>query len=68
MKNTLFALLAVVSALIAIFFFYSFQASKAGEGTVNLILGIIFVIAFVALGIMYMTNKVGKTEDIHITE
>jgi lipopolysaccharide export LptBFGC system permease protein LptF len=66
-KNTLFALLALVSALVAVFFFYRFQQA-AGEGTMNLILGIIFAIVFVGLGIMYMTNKVGKHEDIHITE
>ena len=66
MKNTLFALLALVSALIAVFFFYRFQ--NAEDGTMSLILGIVFVIVFVGLGIMYMTNKVGKQEDIHITE
>lgn len=66
MKNTLFALLALVSFLIAVFFFYRFQTTA--DGTTNLILGIIFILAFVGLGIMYMTNKVGKQEDIHITE
>lgn len=66
MKNTLLALLAVVSALVAVFFFYRFQNSA--DGTTNLILGILFVVVFVGLGIMYMTNKVNKQEDIHITE
>lgn len=66
MKNTLFALLAVVSALVAVFFFYRFQTTA--DGSMNLILGILFVVVFVGLGIMYMTNKVNKQEDIHITE
>ncbi len=67
MKNTLFALLAVVSAIIAGFFIYRFQTSEV-QTSLNIILGVIFAIIAVALGIMFMTSKVGHHEDIHITE
>lgn len=67
MKNTLFALIAVVSAIAAGFFIYRFQTIEDGT-TSNLVLGVIFAIVAVALGIMFMTSKVGHHEDIHITE
>lgn len=67
MKNTLFALLAVVSAIVAGFFIYRFQTTEEAA-TLNIVLGVIFGIVAVALGIMFMTSKVGHHEDIHITE
>ena len=67
MKNTLFALFALVSAIIAGFFIYRFQTTD-DAATSNIVLGIIFAVVAVALGIMFMTSKVSHHEDIHITE
>ncbi|MCW5960060.1 MAG: hypothetical protein KIS76_07845 [Pyrinomonadaceae bacterium] len=58
--------LAILSAIVAIISFWMFQ-SKDG-GTLWVVVGIIGIIATIAFGAMYMTGRVNKTEDIHITE
>lgn len=68
MKDTLFALLALISAVVAAYFFYAFQTSGADGSSMNLILGVVFALAAVGLGAFYMFNKVNRHEDIHITE
>lgn len=68
MKDSLFAILALLAAVGAAFFFYRLQTSGADGSSLNLILGILFVLAAVGLGGFYMFNKVNRHEDIHITE
>lgn len=69
MKDSLFAILALISAAVAAYFFYRLQTSAAADGSsMNLILGIVFALAAVGLGAFYMFNKVNRHEDIHITE
>ena len=68
MKDSLFAILALVSAAVAAFFFYRLQTSGNEGSSMNLILGIVFALAAVGLGAFYMFNKVNRHEDIHITE
>lgn len=68
MKDSLFAILALVAAVIAAFFFYRLQTSGADGSSMNLILGIVFALAAVGLGAFFMFNKVNRHEDIHITE
>lgn len=63
----LYALLALVSAVIAAGSFYYFQ-SKADAGTLYLIVGVVFVLLTVVFGVIFMSGRVNKTEDIHITE
>lgn len=65
MGNTLYGLLAFISAIATGFSFWRFQHS--GE-TYLIILTIIFLIAAIGLGAMFLTGRVNKTEDIHITE
>lgn len=62
----MYALLALVSAVIAIGSFYYFQA-KSG-GTLFLVLGIVFALAAAACGVMFLSGRINKTDDIHITE
>lgn len=67
MKDILFAILAAVFAALAAFFFYSFQIQE-NESVMNMILGGLFIALAVICGVLFMSKKVNKTEDIHITE
>ncbi len=60
-------LLAVVCLLAAGFCFYKFQSSATG-GTPFMIGGIVLAILMVVFGVMFLSGRVNKTEDIHITE
>ncbi len=68
MKDSLFAILALISAIVAGYFFYSFQTSGDEGATTSLILGVLFALVAVGLFAFYMFNKVNRHEDIHITE
>ena len=67
MKDMLFAVLALVSAVVAIYFIYSFQKDDVSNST-SLILGIVFALLALVLGGFFMFGKVNKHEEIHITE
>ncbi len=58
-------LIAVVSLLVAVFCFYKVQENA---GTMYLVGGIIFALLTVVFGAMFMSGRVNKSEDIHITE
>lgn len=62
----MYALLALVSLLVAAGSFYWFQMRDGG--TLFLILGVVFGILFLIFGVLFMSGRVNKTEDIHITE
>ncbi|MBK8304086.1 MAG: hypothetical protein WBB81_07775 [Pyrinomonadaceae bacterium] len=66
MKDMLFALLALVSAILAAFSFYKY-VSGTGE-TMYIAGAIIFVILTVVLGGLFLSGRVNKNEEIHITE
>jgi sugar phosphate permease len=65
MKDLLYAALALISLIVAGFSFYSFQ--KGGE-TTWLYVAILFVLGTLVFGAMFLTGRVNKQEDIHITE
>jgi multidrug transporter EmrE-like cation transporter len=67
MKDVLFAVLALVFAIAAAFFFYSFQSNEQA-GTVYMVLGALFLVLTVVCGVMFLSKRVNKSEDIHITE
>lgn len=58
-------LLALVSLVGAGFSFYRFQ--NTGE-SMWAIIGVVAGILMVVFGVMFLTGRVNKTEDIHITE
>jgi hydrogenase-4 membrane subunit HyfE len=64
-RGMLNGLLAVVSLAIAIvcFIYYRQDAS-----TLLIVLTIIFAVLMVVFGGMFLSGRVNKTEDIHITE
>lgn len=68
MKDMLVALLALVSAAVAAFFFYRFQNQAADDGSMNLILGILFALAAIGLGAYFMFTRVNRHDEIHVTE
>lgn len=65
-KDMLYALLALVTAALAVFSWFKYTGSS--DNKVFLVLFIILVIATVALGAMFLSGRVNKSEDIHITE
>jgi len=64
-KDLLFAVLALASAVIAAYFLYSFQ--KYDDQT-SLIIGIILALLAIVFGGLFMFGKVNQHDDIHITE
>lgn len=68
MKDALFALLGILFALAAAYFFWSFQNQTEDAGSMNLILAIVFILLAVAFGAYYMFNRVNRHDEIHVTE
>ena len=64
-KGMLNGLLAVVSLAIALVCFFVYRGNA---NSLYIILTIIFAILFVVFGGMFLSGRVNKTEDIHITE
>ena len=62
----LYAILALVSAVIAAFSFYTYTSSN--DNKLYLVLAIVFVLGTVVLGGLFLSGRVNKNEDIHITE
>ena len=61
----LYGLLAFVSLLVTIFSIYSYINSNS---TLALIGAIVFLIATVGLGGVFLSGRVNQKEDIHITD
>ncbi len=60
-------LIAVVCLLAAGFCFYRFQHTSA-DNTIYMVGGIVFGILTVIFGVMFLSGRINKSEDIHITE
>ena len=65
MKGMLSGLLSLVSLIIAGVCFYRFQSTG---NTMFMIGAIIFALLMVVFGVMFLSGRVNKSEDIHITE
>ena len=66
MKDMLYAVLALVSAVVAAVSFYKYTASD--DNKVWIVVAILFGLITVALGGFFLSGRVNKKEDIHITE
>lgn len=62
----LFALLALVSAIIAAFSFYTYTNSN--DNKLYIVAAIVFALLTIILGGLFLSGRVNKAEDIHITE
>ncbi len=69
-KDMLYAGLGLVSAAVAAFFMYSYIVVAKGEApkTMNFVIAIIFAIIALVCGVLFMSGRVNKNEEIHITE
>jgi ABC-type multidrug transport system permease subunit len=66
-KNLLYAVLALVSAVIAVLSFMSYKGN-GGTNTMMIVVAIIFLLLTLGFGAMFLSGRVNRTEDIHITE
>jgi hypothetical protein len=65
-KGALNGLLALISLILAAGSFYMY---RSGEGKGIWLIGlIVFALLFVVFGGMFLSGRVNKTEEIHITE
>lgn len=64
--GSLNGILAVLAAIVGVFSIYRYMGSA--DNRVWLVIGIIAILAFLALGAMFMSGRMNKTDDIHITE
>jgi uncharacterized membrane protein SirB2 len=66
----LYAVVALISLVGAIWGFYSYlsPADKATPNIIWLVMGIACVILFIVCGGLFLSSRVNKTEEIHITE
>jgi len=62
----MYLLLTLVSLIIAAGSFYYLQVKDGG--TPFLILGIVFAILTAVFGVIFLSSRINKTDDIHITE
>lgn len=65
MKDLLYAVLALVSAVVAAF---SFMSYKGNHNTIMVVVAILFVLLTLGFGAMFLSGRVNRNEDIHITE
>ena len=66
MKDMLYALLALVTAALAVFSWFKYTGSA--DNKLFLVLFIVLVLATLGFGAMFLSGRVNKSEDIHITE
>jgi multisubunit Na+/H+ antiporter MnhG subunit len=66
-KDLLYAILALISAVIAVFSFLSYQ-KNGNVSSMMLIVAILFLLLTVGFGAMFLSGRVNKNDDIHITE
>ena len=66
-KGSLNALLALVAAVIGAFSLY-YYIERSNDQKLYLVLGIVFILAAIALGGLFLSGRVNREEDIHITE
>lgn len=66
-ENMINGLIALVCLIAAVFCFYMVRAMP-GDNTMYMIGGVVFGVLMVVFGVMFLSGRINKTEDIHITE
>jgi hypothetical protein len=66
-KDLLYAILALVSAVIAAYCFVSFRGATDNK-TMMMVVAIVFTLLALGFGTLFLMGRVNKNEDIHITE
>jgi len=62
----MYLLLTLVSLIIAAGSFYYFQVKDGG--TLFLVVGIVAALLTAVFGVIFLSGRINKTDDIHITE
>ena len=66
MSATLYGLLSLVALVLTALSFWQYTASA--DNKMWLVLCVVLLLAFLALGGMFLSGRVNRNEDIHITE
>jgi hypothetical protein len=66
-SNLLYGLIALVSFVIAGFLFFGKRGAADGSVT-PLVIAIILIVIGIIFGGLFLSGRVNRTEDIHITE
>ena len=66
MKDMLYAVLALISAIVAALSIYKY--TNSADEKLYLVGFIVFLIGALLFGVLFMAGRVNKKEDIHITE
>jgi hypothetical protein len=68
-KDMLYAGAGLLSAIIAVFSMWRYLGQpRADASNLMLFVAIIFAILAIACGALFLSSRVNKTEDIHVTE
>ena len=67
MSNLLYGLVALISFAIAGWLFFA-KRGEADGSIVPLVIAIILIVVGIIFGALFLSGRVNKTEDIHITE
>ena len=65
-KGSMNGLLAVVALAVAAFSFWQYRSSP--DNTLWIVGVILFGLAFIAFGGLFLSGRVNKNDDVHITE
>lgn len=71
MKDLLYAVVGLIAAIVAVWQIWVFVTQRASSETANyshLIFGAVCAIIALACGGLFLSNRVNRTEEIHITE
>ena len=66
MKGMMNGLVAVIALILTVFSFWEYRSSPAN--TMWLIGVVVFLIATLVFGGMFLSGRVNKNDDVHITE
>ncbi len=66
MKDMLFAILALVAAVAAAFFFYQYTSSN--DNKLFLVVALVCAVATVGPGVAFRSARMARKDDIHSTE
>jgi heme A synthase len=66
MSGTLSGLLSIVALVLAALSFWKYTGSN--DNKMWLIIAVVLLLAFLAMGGMFLSGRVNRNEDIHITE
>ncbi len=70
MRDMLFAVLGLISAAVAAYFMYSYMHNqgRAEASMTPFIIAVIFALLALICGGLFLSNRVNRQEEIHITE